>query len=631
MRITNLLFRIFMNTNQLDSFLQRVVRIGTVMLSAGGGCFYMVDKRSGQLVMSGGSGKTLATGIPLTGNELVDVCNQDGNRWARYGNHILIPLYVNDTVQAMICFFDAARPPGGDMTAAADRILDMLGKLYEQKTTTLMKELYHKALIDISQVITQSDDFDDVITTSMRMASEVTGGSCAIMLLTKDEQYLIPSYAHNIEMSDYNNIPMIPQMGLDQTSYEAIRERKAVIVEDVPADPRADQEFCKKYGIRSYLTMPLIFLDRPIGVMFVDYIYKHRFTDMELRFFYDLGHQISHVITTLKTQLELLETKHIQDRLIEMMREMTNTTRLKDVLDDMVSKTHDLLEEKVGVSVWLINETSDRIVLSTWRGDKVNLLQTESVTFSLEELGNAAVLQDLFLEVDSHSTIGQFFLRSGAFYSMGTPLMAGKDLIGILFLHAYDGHQWTDREKLTLSTIGIHAGPIIRNTQYIQLLEKESKLDGLTKVFNRHHFEKTFRDYSRQHVESNKPFSLLMVDIDNFKQINDRYGHTVGDRVVKNVASLLQETTRRGDMVFRYGGEEFCLFLPYTSKVQAEQVAERIRVTIAEADVEPRVTVSIGVATFPECSKDPRLVLEMADHALYKAKRNGKNCVISAD
>ncbi|MFC4767355.1 sensor domain-containing diguanylate cyclase [Effusibacillus consociatus] len=630
LKIMNLLFQICDQTKHVERLLQKVMRIGTVVLEAKGAYFFVAEKSTDQLILKGQYSVKQDAEFPVSEKELLEICNSRKELWIQHEDSLLVPLDVHGTLNAVLCFRSVARQLDGQAASVVNRIVKRFSSMYRYKRIQQDKENFHKALIEISQVITQSYDFEDVITEAMEMASKVTGGFCGLMLVSKDEQFLLPIYTYSVAKTNTEEIPFPPQPGHDQTSYIAIKERKAVFVEDTDSDPLADHKFCKEHGIRSYMTLPLIVHDRPIGVLYVNHSHKRSFNKLEVTFYTELAHQIGHVINTLQARQEILETKQIQDRLIEMMREMSSRTRLRDVLNDMVVKTHHLLDEKVGVSVWLADESKNKIRLSAWKGTKLRLDRQKGIEFSLEELGNSASLQDRYLELDHQSDMAAFFIKSGADLTIGTPVMAGKDLIGILFLHAKEGHKWSAQEKLTLSAIGTHAGPIIRNGQYIQLLEKESKLDGLTKVYNRQYFEKIYREYSHRHMIQNKPFSILMIDLDNFKQINDRYGHPVGDKVMRVVAQILQDTIRRADKVFRYGGEEFCIFLPWTAKEQAEQVAERIRLSVEEASIDPPVTVSIGVATYLDHSMDSKEILELADLALYQAKSKGKNRVVCA-
>lgn len=162
------------------------------------------------------------------------------------------------------------------------------------------------------------------------------------------------------------------------------------------------------------------------------------------------------------------------------------------------------------------------------------------------------------------------------------------------------------------------------------LLEQVAR-DGMTGLFNHTAFQRRFQELVGSAQADPKPLTLLLIDIDHFKQVNDDFGHPVGDRVLKQVAQLLQSQVREGDLLARYGGEEFALALPQTPLQSALALAERIRRTVADQPIEPRrVTVSIGVAALTAETASAAALLLQADQALYGAKRAGRNRCVSA-
>jgi len=153
--------------------------------------------------------------------------------------------------------------------------------------------------------------------------------------------------------------------------------------------------------------------------------------------------------------------------------------------------------------------------------------------------------------------------------------------------------------------------------------------DGLTGLYNRRFLDaqlsKKVADFKKIRY---KNFSVVMIDVDNFKQYNDRYGHVSGDKLLRDLAALFQDTLRMREMdsVFRYGGEEFCIILNDADKKEAVMVSERIRILVTLYLTE---TISLGVATFPIDGDNPKDLIGKADQALYIAKREGKNRVVS--
>ena len=159
--------------------------------------------------------------------------------------------------------------------------------------------------------------------------------------------------------------------------------------------------------------------------------------------------------------------------------------------------------------------------------------------------------------------------------------------------------------------------------------------DALTGIFNRRHFEDCLDEQIARAAEEGKPLSLLLLDLDHFKQFNDRWGHTEGDAELRRVAALVQRTVRSTDIAFRYGGEELAVLLPACSKEQAMVVAEKVRIAVGSGTQRPsrfgaRTTVSAGVATYPEDGRVARGLVDTADAALYQAKAQGRDRVVAA-
>ena len=159
-------------------------------------------------------------------------------------------------------------------------------------------------------------------------------------------------------------------------------------------------------------------------------------------------------------------------------------------------------------------------------------------------------------------------------------------------------------------------------------------IDGLTGVYNRRYLDSHLAQFMTKDAGAGKPSSVLMLDIDHFKSVNDRFGHPVGDEVLKEVARRIRDRLRPSDTIARYGGEEFVVVMPEESTPIAGQVAERLRILIAERPVacaagEVPVTISIGVAR-QRPGDTPGALIERADRALYEAKNGGRNRVVQA-
>jgi len=179
-------------------------------------------------------------------------------------------------------------------------------------------------------------------------------------------------------------------------------------------------------------------------------------------------------------------------------------------------------------------------------------------------------------------------------------------------------------------------GQAVAITFHNELLYRRSIIDDLTKVSSRGHFDAHLsQEVGRVRRYSAKSISLVMLDLDHFKSVNDTHGHLAGDEVLRETAAILRETVRSVDLVARYGGEEFAVILIEINRESAQEVAERLREKLEAAVVECggktlKVTGSFGVACFPDDAEDKRGLIEAADAALYRAKSEGRNQVCMA-
>lgn len=192
----------------------------------------------------------------------------------------------------------------------------------------------------------------------------------------------------------------------------------------------------------------------------------------------------------------------------------------------------------------------------------------------------------------------------------------------------------TEDQLRLLKIIADNLGISLENSRLYERMHKMAILDGLTQVHNRMYFQEAFEEELNK-AKGKYPLSIAIGDIDNFKRINDTYGHIAGDKVLKAITSMLKDHLRQGDIIARYGGEEFVIILPGVDMNQAYNIVERLRgrvemLTVSEEGHDISVTISFGIASYPECGWTTRELLRQADKALYQAKEHGKNQVCLA-
>lgn len=213
------------------------------------------------------------------------------------------------------------------------------------------------------------------------------------------------------------------------------------------------------------------------------------------------------------------------------------------------------------------------------------------------------------------------------------PILYKQVLIGVIVLGSVNSF-----EPSTLDLLSSY-GPILalafNNAITHQQMQQLAALDSLTGIYNRRFGYSRIGEEFNRSIRSGTPLSLVMLDIDHFKEINDTYGHNMGDKMLQMVTKTMKEAIRDGDILIRCGGEEFLCILPGASQQDAARVAERIRIMIKDSvlktdDQEIRATVSLGTATYPNKEiNDIQQFISLADSAMYAAKNSGRNKVVS--
>ncbi len=226
-------------------------------------------------------------------------------------------------------------------------------------------------------------------------------------------------------------------------------------------------------------------------------------------------------------------------------------------------------------------------------------------------------------------------------YFISLPLVAKNRVVGVMLVdNFYSKRPITKDDIWKLNMFANQAGLAIQNSQEFEKTLILSNTDRLTGLWNYGYFQHQLAEDIKRANRFNRYLSLLMLDIDFFKNFNDTLGHVAGDKLLQEIAEILKKSCREVDIVARYGGEEFAIILPETFKEKAYSSAERIRKCTAahqfhykEGTPAKRITISIGVASFPQDASTVQDLISFADKALYAAKETGRNrvCMFSKE
>ncbi|MEK6532223.1 MAG: diguanylate cyclase [Deltaproteobacteria bacterium] len=322
----------------------------------------------------------------------------------------------------------------------------------------------------------------------------------------------------------------------------------------------------------------------------------------------------------------------------EVYRSLAPVLDREELYETILAKSSELVGAERGTLMILDSKDNVLCVKASVGIDKkitedLRIKAGEGISGATVANGIPVVVKDIEREAPARKNMPAYKTKS--FISL--PLKFDNRVIGVINIaDKISGEVFSEEDLHLLVTFANYASIALERGAYYSMSEELKLLsmtDPLTGLFNRRYFhERIFEEIERvkRHSEC---FTTFIIDIDNFKGFNDRYGHTVGDEVLKSVARSIRDAVRSMDVVARYGGEEFAVILPHTSKKDSEDIAERMRKDIernavATGDQPARPTVSIGVAEFPHDAGNIDDLINRADRAMYMAKRLGKNRVV---
>jgi len=328
-------------------------------------------------------------------------------------------------------------------------------------------------------------------------------------------------------------------------------------------------------------------------------------------------------------------------QLKELTEKLNLCLSLEDTSSTLSTEVSKLFGNKdVTVILYLFHSTTGELgISSSQKGQmQVNLKAKKGDIFdqfvvkTLHPLLVEDVHTDFRFDLDKMDGEDKRAIRS----LISTPLIVGEKTLGILRVDSAIASQFTTDDLRFLRTISDLTSVAIENAQLYERLETMAIKDGLTGLYlRRHMLERLGEEISRE-MRRGQELSFLMLDLDNFKQYNDTFGHMAGDIVLKTIAQILEEHFNHpGELACRYGGEEFCVLLPDCSRTKALSLANELRKKIEAREIILRrqrthVTVSVGVSSFPKDAQGKDELIFKADEALYQAKESGRNKVCAS-
>lgn len=389
--------------------------------------------------------------------------------------------------------------------------------------------------------------------------------------------------------------------------------------------------------------------DRLIGVLILADPRSAEFTIEQKERFADLAAEVARVVESLEERGQRERNLREISLLYEMSRLMQTSTDLESLYQGLIDLIGTLIPyENATIYVFDTPETvsgntrggaegeTRQLVPRVTRGQAVNLIdhiafrQGNGVSGWVAEKRKQLFLPDLTREKDLLN-VELIPPRVRSFLSV--PMIVQENVVGVLNVSHSQAYAFSAEDVRLLTILAGQAALTIERGERVRSLEHLAITDGLTRLYNHRYLQHRLEQEIERARRYGSPLSVLMIDIDHFKQINDRYGHAAGDIVLTELGRVLTQDLRVTEIIARYGGEEFVIVLPQTSASAAVIAAERLRKRVEThsfpigGDYAISLTISIGVAGMEDKNMTRTDLLERADKALYAAKENGRNAV----
>ena len=558
------------------------------------------------------------------------------------------PLYADDEPLGMLALYhDDPRPYDATDVEAVGALAAQVGVAIKNARDYAQMATWAAQLRSIQQLGTRLSRLTTVAEIGLAIATElrllIDNHNVRVYRLSGEDLVAVALRGHVGEYSDETPELLRSKIGEGITGWVA-RNGIAQLVHDAASDPRSRTIPGTQPDLdESMLLAPMLFEDRVVGVIVLSKLGLNQFTDDDLRLLViyasfaaqamanadateRLEAQSTKLARQLRSQQELLG---ITESILATLDPSVVLEQIADRLGGLVSH-HNLVIERYEP---LTNELRPLVARGpdagahmgrTWPADA-------GIRGWVVAHGEGQLVADELADprVESPGTTGP---RPGSIIVV--PLRGLDRIAGVLMLERFDERNRFSEEEFDLVKLfAAQASIALRNAEIHRAVEIRAETDALTDLLN----HGTFTQQLAAAVLRADPFSLLMLDLDDFKKYNDAGGHQAGDSLLRGIALTLRTSVRETDLVFRYGGDEFVLLLPGTDARGALAVAQKVHAAVRavgrpDPSLAPAtgVTASIGVATYPADGADLPSILLAADRACYLSKRRGRNCISTA-
>lgn len=501
------------------------------------------------------------------------------------------------------------------------------GKLYEAIISAPTSGLSQsQVLVDAMETVAARTDINSLLQSTATQLCRLApaSGSALLHWVPESDHYRLLAQHPPAEIKRPEEGPIIQA----SPTLDAVRRSDAGI--QVPFSDLAGVGLEAALGLDALagqaLLMPLIYRGEVRGVGIIwDADAQHTFTAEGitlLRVFLRHASTIAEH-TRLLQEAEQTATELEAIRLASLY--LTSSLKLDEVLSAILKGAATILPDMLNAHIFLYDGRTVTFGAAMWgdgrRRDIFAEPRRDGLTYTVAESGELVVVPDMRKHPLYKDTPSDW---TGAI--IGAPLRFGERVVGVMNIAFREPRQFGERVLRVVTLLADHAAIAINNARLHGLTQEEALTDVLTGLPNRRALDKRLAEEVRRSARYNHPFSLVMMDMDGFKRVNDNYGHALGDTVLRNIAECLRYRVRDTDFLARFGGDEFVLILPETEPKDAALIADKLRNAVADCQHDwpdgkgVDLAISVGVAAYPRDGRSAQSLLENADKAMYGFK-----------